>query len=68
MRIGTFAEYRGITGTIEYDDEDKIHYGELLNTENYTSGYHANTIEELYIRFKNAVDNYLYFKHGNIIV
>lgn len=69
MRIGTFAEYRGVAGTIEYDSEDKIYYGELIDTENYISGYHANTIEELHDRFKNAVDNYLWGRYGgNTIV
>lgn len=58
MRIGTFTEYRGYIGSIKYDLEDKFHYGSILNTDDLIS-YYADTIEELYEHFHNAVDVYI---------
>ena len=50
-----FDEYKGMRGTIEYED---IYYGQLLDIEHYIY-YHANSIEELEEHFKSAVDNYI---------
>jgi predicted HicB family RNase H-like nuclease len=62
MRIGTFSEYRGTTGSIEYSSEDKLHYGELLVSNGLTISYCAKTIEELYKKFCKSVDYYFMFK------
>ena len=61
MRIGQFTEYRGYIGSIEYDPEDKIHYGQLLNIDDSVN-YHGKTGEELYKHYCKAVDDYIEFK------
>lgn len=58
MRIGTFVEYKGYTGSIEYSPEDKIHYGSLLYIKDFIN-YEANTVEDLFDEFHKAVDDYL---------
>lgn len=61
-RIGTFKKYKGYAGTIEYDSEDKIHYGKVLFTnENHLVNYEAENIVELEEEFHKAVDDYLEF-------
>ena len=50
-----FNEYKGMTGTIEYEN---IYYGHLLNIEHHIY-YHANSIDELEENFKLAVDDYI---------
>lgn len=58
MEIGKFLEYRGYVGSIEYDVEDKIHYGSLLNIKDSIS-YHADNVIDLYEHYKLAVDDYI---------
>lgn len=58
MEIGTFYEYKGFTGSIEYDAEENIHYGKLLNIDDFVN-YHGEDVIELYDNFKNAVDDYI---------
>lgn len=58
MKIGTFVEYKGYTGSIEYSTEDKIHYGSLLDIKDFIN-YEADTIKELFDEFHKAVDDYL---------
>lgn len=61
-RIGTFEKYKDYAGTIEYDSEDKIHYGKVLFTnENHLVNYEAENIVELEEEFHKAVDDYLEF-------
>lgn len=57
MLIGKFAEYRGYTGTIEYDYESGIHHGKLLDVGDLVM-YEADSVEELYGEYKRAIDNY----------
>ena len=61
MRIGQFMEYKGYIGSIEYDLEDKLHYGSLLNTDDFVN-YHGDNIIELEQQYHNAVDDYIEFK------
>lgn len=61
MRIGRFIEYKGYVGSIEYDPEDKIYYGKLLNIDDFVN-YHGNDGVELYKSYRNAVDDYIEFK------
>lgn len=61
MRIGQFVEYRGYIGSIEYDLEDELHYGKLLNIDDLVN-YHADNIIDLEKQFHNAVDDYIDFK------
>lgn len=60
MIIGTFVEYKGFTGTIEYDFKDRIYHGSLLNIEDSIS-YHTkfNNIGMLFERYKEAIDRYI---------
>ena len=55
---GTFCEYRGCVGSIDYSSEDKIHFGKLLNTDDLVN-YEADSIESLYDEFHKAVNDYL---------
>lgn len=57
MLIGKFAEYRGYTGTIEYDYEHGIYYGKILNIKELLT-YKADTVEKLYEEYKRTIDNY----------
>lgn len=61
MRIGRFIEYKGYVGSIEYDPEDKIYYGKLLNIDDFVN-YHGSDGVELYKSYRNAVDDYIEFK------
>lgn len=61
MRIGQFIEYKGYVGSIEYDPEDKIYYGELLNIDDFVN-YQGNDVLELYKSYQNAIDDYIEFK------
>lgn len=61
MRIGQFVEYKGYIGSIEYDPEDKIYYGEILNIDDSVC-YHDTDIIDLGKRSHEAVDNYIEFK------
>lgn len=61
MRIGQFMEYKGYIGSIEYNLEDKLHYGSLLNTDDFVN-YHGDNIIELEQQYHNAVDDYIEFK------
>lgn len=65
MVIGTFVEYKGHVGTIEYDFKDRIYHGSLLNIEDSIS-YHTkfNNIEMLFERYKEAIDKYIRIKNG----
>ena len=60
MKIGQFKEYKGYTGSIEYDPEDELHYGCLLNIEDHIC-YHSKSkdLSDLEKRFHNAVDEYI---------
>lgn len=60
MRIGQFVEYKGCIGSIEYEPEDKLHYGSLLNIDDFVN-YHADNIIDLEKQFHNAVDEYITF-------
>ena len=64
MVIGTFVEYKGFTGTIEYDTEDRIYHGSLLNIEDSIS-YHTkfNRVEILFERYKETIDRYIRTKN-----
>ena len=61
MRIGQFNEYKGYTGSIDYDTKDKIYYGELLNIDDFVN-YQGNDGLELYKSYQNAIDDYIEFK------
>ena len=59
--IGQFTEYKGYIGSIEYDSDDNLFHGSIINTRDYV-GYHANNIFDLEKQFHDAVDDYIEFK------
>lgn len=61
IQNGIFKSYRGMIGTIEYDPDDKIYYGNLLHIYDSVS-YHADNVSDLYDQYKMAVDFYLQSK------
>lgn len=61
MKLGQFVEYKGYIGSIEYEPDDKLHYGSILNTKDFIN-YHANNIIDLEKQFHSAVDDYIEFK------
>lgn len=61
--IGYFTEYRGFKGTIEYDYEDHIYHGKIIDTKDFVN-YQAKKLDKLREEFKNAVDDYILFKNG----
>lgn len=63
MRIGQFVEYKDYVGSIEYDPEDRIYYGFLLNIKDSIS-YHAKTVEELSEHYHESVDRYIEFRNS----
>lgn len=61
MRIGQFVKYKGYIGSIDFDPQDKIHYGEILDIDDFVN-YQAENIIELHKEFHKAVDDYIEFK------
>lgn len=61
--IGYFTEYRGFKGTIEYDYENHIYHGKIIDTKDFVN-YQAKKLDKLREEFKNAVDDYLLFLDG----
>lgn len=58
MKIGYFAEYKDYTGSIEFSVEDGIYFGCLQNINDIVC-YHAKTVEELFERYHEVVDEYI---------
>ena len=50
--------YKGYIGKIEYDDENKIFSGEVINTRTVIT-FHGSSVEELERELKASVDDYL---------
>ena len=61
MKIGKFEEYKGYVGSIEYDVDDDLLYGKLLNIEDLVN-YHSNNIADLKRHYHESVDCYIDFK------
>ena len=61
MRVGQFAPYKGFVGSIEFDPEDGIYFGKILEISDFVN-YQGNNIIELDESFHNAVDDYLEIK------
>lgn len=52
--------YRGYTATVEYDEDDKLWWGQLDGIKN-TVCFHAFKEEDVEAEFHNAVDDYIAF-------
>ena len=50
--------YKGYTGSIHYSDEDGVFWGHVLGIRGIIS-YEGGTIPELFVDFKNGVDDYI---------
>lgn len=68
MLIGYFNKYKNYLGTIEYDIERKIYYGEIVNLDNKScASYKSDNFLELENYFHKSVDDYLCVNRGSII-
>lgn len=61
MLVGYFIGYKGYKGTIQFDMEDSVYYGGLVDAEDFVT-YHAKSPEELYDAYCKAIDDYIEFK------
>lgn len=59
---GEKLKYRGCVGSIEYSEEDKLYYGQVLEVRDLVS-YEGVSIMELSREFREAVDDYLEEDH-----
>ena len=50
--------YKGYIGKVEYDDENKVFTGEVINTKTVIT-FHGRTVDELENEFHVSVDDYL---------
>ena len=50
--------YKGYIGKVEYDDENKVFTGEVINTRTVIT-FHGDSVKELETEFHNSVDDYL---------
>lgn len=56
--MNNFMEYKGIFGTVEYSDKDKVLFGKALGVNGLVS-YEGQSVAELRADFEAAVDEYL---------
>ncbi|GAB5519974.1 MAG: type II toxin-antitoxin system HicB family antitoxin [Rhodothermales bacterium] len=50
--------YKDFVGTVDYDEEDRIFYGKLVDVNAHVL-YHGATSDEVQAAFEEAVDDYL---------
>lgn len=50
--------YKGYLGNVEYDDENRVFTGNVINTRNVIT-FHGKSVDELEAEFKASVDDYL---------
>ncbi len=50
--------YKGYLGNVEYDDENRIFSGSVINTKTVIT-FQGSTVDELEKAFKDSVDDYL---------
>jgi predicted HicB family RNase H-like nuclease len=53
-------KYKGYQGTVTYDDEAKIFYGEVVGLKDVIT-FQGTTVDELDQAFKDSIDDYLEF-------
>jgi predicted HicB family RNase H-like nuclease len=53
-------EYKGYLGKVEYDDEEGIFHGEVINLRDVIT-FEGSSVEELRHAFKDSIDDYLSF-------
>jgi predicted HicB family RNase H-like nuclease len=52
-------KYKGYTGSVVFDAEDKIFHGRVLGLSSALIGFEGATVVEIEKDFQNAVDDYL---------
>lgn len=52
--------YRGYTGTVEFDEDDRVFHGRLVGISDIVT-FEADTADELLKAFRESVDDYLSF-------
>ena len=60
MKQSNVLSYKGYIGTIEYDNEAKIFYGRVINTQD-TITFQSDDAKQLEYEFQVSVDAYLDF-------
>ena len=50
--------YKGYIGKVEYDDENRVFTGSVINIKAVIT-FHGSTVDELETEFKTSVDDYL---------
>lgn len=50
--------YKGYLGNVEYDDENRVFTGNVINTRTVIT-FHGKSVDELEEEFKASVDDYL---------
>lgn len=53
-------QYKGYLGSVEYDDDDRVFHGRVINVRD-TINYEGTSVDELHADFEGAVDAYLKF-------
>lgn len=51
-------KYKEYIGSVQFDDEEKLYYGKVLNTKGLIS-YEGNTYDELVDDFHEVIEEYL---------
>jgi predicted HicB family RNase H-like nuclease len=52
-------KYKGYTGSVTFDAEDRILHGRVLGVSSALIGFEGSTVADLEKDFQNAVDDYL---------
>ena len=53
-------EYKGYTGIVEFDDEEDVFYGKVINLRDLIT-FEGTTVVQLRKSFRDSVDDYLEF-------
>jgi predicted HicB family RNase H-like nuclease len=53
-------KYKGYSGRVEYDDEAKIFYGEVIDTKDVIT-FQGTSVNEIEKAFRESIDDYLEF-------
>ncbi len=53
-------QHRGYTGHVEFDDEAKLSYGQVIDLRDVVT-FQGTSVEELGEAFRDSVDDYLEF-------
>jgi len=58
IRTGEMMTHRSYSARVEYDEDDRIYFGRVADIRDGV-GFHADTVEELRVAFREAVDDYI---------